>query len=108
MLEAFAPVFNVHLHDEVSMILDLEPYDGKALRKPLDASAQKTLKSADPVGHPIPRPRTDIADFFSRAVSRPPHALRLLRYDGSRKGKLATCTVFHAVYEPLLVCAATS
>ncbi|KAJ4299182.1 hypothetical protein N0V90_004426 [Kalmusia sp. IMI 367209] len=50
ILESFAPVLNQHLHDEVKMILELERYDGAALKKVLDQAAQEGLKTADPVG----------------------------------------------------------
>jgi hemerythrin-like domain-containing protein len=49
MLEEFAPILNVHLHDEVDMILDMEKYDGPALKKVMDTAAQASLKTADPV-----------------------------------------------------------
>ncbi|KAK7185604.1 hypothetical protein DPSP01_013569 [Paraphaeosphaeria sporulosa] len=48
MIERFAPILNVHLHDEVNMILDMEKYDGKALKKVMDAAAQTSVNSADP------------------------------------------------------------
>jgi hemerythrin-like domain-containing protein len=49
MLERFAPILNVHLHDEVAMILDMEKYDGPALKEVMDAAAQTSLKTADSV-----------------------------------------------------------
>lgn len=52
MLVEFAPILNVHLHDEVNMILDMEKYDGKVMQKAMDVSAQKSLKKVDPVCHP--------------------------------------------------------
>ncbi|KAJ4350508.1 uncharacterized protein N0V89_009129 [Didymosphaeria variabile] len=53
MLESFAAVLNEHLHDEVTMILDMEKYDGVALKKVMDAAAQKSINSADPVLFPM-------------------------------------------------------
>ncbi|KAF1970086.1 hypothetical protein BU23DRAFT_650968 [Bimuria novae-zelandiae CBS 107.79] len=48
LLEDFAPIFNEHLHDEVKMILDLDGYDGAALKKVMDDTAQKSISTADP------------------------------------------------------------
>lgn len=51
MLEEFAKILNEHLHDEVQMILDLEKYDGVALKKVMDAAGQASINSADPVSY---------------------------------------------------------
>lgn len=48
-LHSFAATLNAHLHDEVDMILDMEKYDGRALKRVMDDAARVSVQSADPV-----------------------------------------------------------
>lgn len=76
LIDSFGPVLNEHLHDEVKMILELEPYDGALVKKILDNAAQEGLKTADPVKSFVQTSKVNalihyrFSSFLSSSVSR--------------------------------------